>query len=109
MNEIDYGSVFGVEATDGAVMLDAAGKAKMTLWARLRVAVPYPLFERLTRLIDAHGGVVEGADYAADVVVALRLPKERAEPFAAALTELSNGGVTPEVLGEVFLPGAREI
>ena len=89
--------------------LDAAGKAKMTLWTRLRVAVPYPLFERLTRLIDAHGGVVEGADYGADVAVTLRLPKERAEPFAAALTELSNGGVTPEALGEVFLPGAREI
>ena len=88
--------------------LDAAGKARMTLWARRRVAVPYPLFERLTRLIDALGGVVESTDYGADVGVTLRLPKENAEAFAAALTELSNGGVAPEALGEVFLPGQRE-
>ena len=88
--------------------LDAAGKAKMTLWTRERVGVPYPLFERLTRLIDAHGGVTEGSEYGADVAVTLRLPRERAEPFAAALTELSGGVISPEILGTVFLPGARE-
>ena len=88
--------------------LDAAGKAKMTLWTRRRVHVPYPLLERLTRLIDAHGGVVEGSDYGAEVSVTLRLPQERAAAFGAALTELSNGGVSPEALGTVFLPGPRE-
>ncbi len=88
--------------------LDAAGKARMTRWARLRVGVPYPLLERLTRLIDAHGGITEGSDYGADVSVTLRLPQAQTEPFAAALTELSGGGVAPEPLGEVFLPGARE-
>jgi uncharacterized YigZ family protein len=88
--------------------LDAAGKARMTLWSRCRVQAPYPLFERLTRLVDAHGGVTEGADYGADVTLTLRLPRERAEAFAAALTELTNGGISPETLGEVFLPGQRE-
>ncbi len=88
--------------------LDAAGKARMMLWTRERVSVPYPLFERLTRLIDAHGGIAESSDYGADVAVTLRLPKGRTEAFSAALTELSNGGVSPEPLGEVFLPGARE-
>lgn len=88
--------------------LDAAGKARMTLWARLRVSVPYPLLDRLTRLLDAHGGVTEDSGYGADVSVTLRLPSERTEAFIAALTELSNGGVAPEPLGTVFLPGARE-
>ena len=87
--------------------LDAAGKAKMTLWTRMRVGVPYPLFERLTRLIDAHGGVAESSDYGAEVAVTLRLPQEKAELFAAALTELSGGGISPEILGTVFLPGPR--
>ncbi len=96
---------YGKSAKDA---LDAAGKAKMTLWSRLCVRVPYPLLERLTRLADAQGGVVEGSDYGADVAVTLRLPAERTEAFSAALTELSGGGVTPEALGEVFLPGARE-
>ena len=88
--------------------LDAAGKARMTLWERARVCVPYPLFERLTRLIDAHGGVVEDTAYGADVSVTLRLPRERTEAFAAALTELSNGAISPEKLDTVFLPGQRE-
>ena len=88
--------------------LDAAGKAKMTLWTRERVSVPYPLFERLTRLIDAHGGVTEGSDYGAEVSVTLRLPQSATETFDAALTELSNGGISPEMLGTVFLPGSRE-
>ncbi|MBE6910612.1 MAG: YigZ family protein [Ruminococcaceae bacterium] len=88
--------------------LDAAGKARMTRWTRLLVHVPYPLFERLGRLIDAHGGVTEGSDYGADVAVTLRLPRERAEAFSEALTELSGGGIIPETLGEVFLPGNRE-
>lgn len=88
--------------------LDAAGKAKMALWTRERVAVPYPLFERLTRLIDAHGGVAEGSDYGAEVAVTLRLPEGQTESFAAALTELSGGSISPEILGTVFLPGLRE-
>ena len=96
---------YGKSAKDA---LEAAGKARMTLWTRQRVGAAYPLFERLTRLIDAHGGVVEGTDYGADVTVTLRLPQTEAGAFAAALTELSNGGISPETLGEVFLPGQRE-
>ena len=88
--------------------LDAAGKARMTLWTRERVSVSYPLFERLTRLVDSLGGVVEGSDYGADVSVTLRLPREQGAAFEAALTELSNGGISPEMLGTVFLPGNRE-
>ena len=88
--------------------LDAAGKARMACWTRLRAAVPYPLLERVNRLIDAHGGVAEGSDYGADVSVTLRLPKEREGAFRAALTDLSNGAVVPEPLGEAYLPGPRE-
>ena len=86
--------------------LDAAGKARMTLWTRQRVTVPYPLYERFARLLDSLGGVAEGSNYGADVTVTLRLPRPRAEAFAAAVTELTNGAVAPEPLGEVFLPEA---
>ena len=96
---------YGKSAKDA---LDAAGKARMALWTRLRVSVPYPLFERLTRLIGAHGGVTEDSGYGAEVTVTLRLPRECLEAFLPALTELSNGGIAPEMCGEVFLPGARE-
>lgn len=88
--------------------LDAAGKARMTRWTRLRLSVPYPLFERVARLIEHSGGVSENSDYGAEVSVTLRLPGEGADAFLAALTELSGGGIAPEPLGEVFLPGKRE-
>ena len=87
--------------------LDAAGKARMTLWTRQRVCVAYPLFDRVTRLTEAQNGVIESSDYGADVTVTLRLPSERAEGFAAALRELTNGAAQPEELGTVYLPGAR--
>lgn len=96
---------YGKSAKDA---LDTAGRARMTLWTKLRVSVPYPLFERLTRLIDSLGGVVEGSDYGADVAVTLRLPQSQDTAFAASLTELSNGGISPEMLGTEFLPGNRE-
>ena len=86
--------------------LDAAGKARMARWARSRVRVPYPLYERLGRLLESLGGVVEDIVYGADVAVTLRLPRERADAFAAAVTELTNGAAAPEPLGEVFLPEA---
>ena len=88
--------------------LDAAGKAKMTLWDRLRVSVPYQLFERFTRLVAARGGVVEDSSYGADVVVTLRLPEGESTLFETTLTELSGGGVSAERLSSVFLPGPRE-
>ena len=88
--------------------LDAAGKARMTLWSRLSVKVPYTLLDRLTRLTEAMGGAVENSAYEAEVELTLRFPKEREEAFRAALTELSGGGVDVEILGTVFLPGERE-
>jgi len=88
--------------------LDAAGKARMRRWTRLRVACPYPLLERVQRLSEARSGVAEDSEYGAGVTLTLRLPEENAAAFAAALTELSNGTVTPETLGAVFLPGGRE-
>ncbi len=88
--------------------LDAAGVARMSLWARYRVACPYALFERFTRLLAPLGGVVEGTDYGAEIAVTLRVPKACAGELAAALTELSLGALGAELLGEAFLPGARE-
>ena len=96
---------YGKAAKDA---LDAAGKARMALWERLVVRAPYPLLERLERLAAASGGIVEKRGYGADVTLALRLLHERVPAFTAALRELSNGAVTPEPLGELFLPGERE-
>ena len=88
--------------------LDAAGIARMSLWARYRVPCPYALFERFTRMLAPLGGVVESTDYGAEIAVTLRVPEDSTDNFAAALTELSLGTISPEPLGEAFLPGPRE-
>lgn len=88
--------------------LDAAGKARMMPWSRVRVTVSYALLERLGRLTESLGGVTEDSSYGADVAVTLRLLAEKAEGFTVALTELTNGSVSPEMLGTVDLPGLRE-
>ncbi len=88
--------------------LDAAGKAGMRLWSALAVDCPYPMLERLKLLIAAHDGVLGETEFGAAVGVHFLLPKEKAESFAAALTELSAGGLAAQSEGERFLPGPRE-
>jgi len=88
--------------------LDAAGKARMRLWTRLTVDCPYPMLERLKRLIAAHSGLLEDTVFAAAVGVQLLLPSEDVGAFEAALTELSVGTMEAKNEGESFLPGDRE-
>ena len=88
--------------------LDAAGKARMQPFAVLRINCPYPLHERVLRLIDAQSGGVEKTDFAESAVLTVLLPQEKKDAFAAALTELSGGTLTAETIELRLLPGRRE-
>ncbi len=82
--------------------LDAAGLAVVRTWTRAAVRCPYPLYERVCRLAEQQGALVEDTAYAEDVTLTLLLPEGGLEHFTAALTELSAGTVAvPEILGEV--------
>ena len=85
--------------------LDAAGISRMRLWAALAVPCPYPLYERMRLLVEKCGGVVENADFGADVVLTVLLPSEDVPVFQAAATELSAGTVEILVEEEKFQPG----
>lgn len=88
--------------------LDAAGKARMRLWALLSVDCSYPMLERLKLLIAAHKGILQETQFGAAVTVRLLLPSEGVAAFEAALTELSAGTMTAKKESESFLPGERE-
>ena len=88
--------------------LDRAGKARMQPFAVLKIDCPYPLHERVLRLIDAHSGSVEKTDFAASAVLTVLLPSEKTDAFALALTELSGGALSAETVELRFLPGQRE-
>lgn len=81
--------------------LDAAGISRMRQWAMLVVPCSYALYERMRLLVEKSGGVLENADFGADVVLSVLLPAEDVDVFQGAVTELSAGTV------EVLLEGTR--
>ena len=82
--------------------LDAAGIVRMCLCREVLVRCPYNYYERVTRLVSDAGGIVESTDFADEVKLTLRFKEADEAPFASALTDLTNGAVTPVPLGERF-------
>lgn len=88
--------------------LDAAGVSRVSLWTLWDVPCTYPLLERVKLDLTAAGGVVENADYGADITLLAAFPQGGAEMFAPRLTELSAGALSMAKRGEDFRPGPRE-
>ena len=86
--------------------LAAAGVQTMALWQSLRLRCPYPLYDRVCRLLDTAGAVTEDTDFGAEVAFSLLAPPERTQELLAALRELSGGTVVPE-LGPCSFRGAK--
>ena len=85
--------------------LDAAGICRMEPWLRQTLSCPYALFERVKLLIAAQGGVLEDAQYDADIALTYRIPAGADEALHTALREASSGSVSPQLLEEVFCAG----
>ena len=82
--------------------LSDAGISRMALWQRLRILCPYPLFERMKRLLEQHEAVLRETDYGADVAMSVLVRADRAAAFADALRELTAGAVAAQKIGEEF-------
>jgi uncharacterized YigZ family protein len=82
--------------------VDAAKRVTMCPCALFMLECPYPLYERVKLLLAEHGGVTLGVDFGADITFDIRIRSESLPPFAAALTELSNGTLEPVIVGEEF-------
>ena len=82
--------------------LDAAGISVVRRWVEAELRVPYSLFERARQETEAAGGLVDGAEYGADVTLRVLLPEEKATGFTDRITELTAGGVVPAVTGVSF-------
>jgi len=71
--------------------LEAAGIAQMAEWAQLLLALPYPFYERVQRILLEYGAVTEKTDFGADIALEVFVRSERADALIAALTEVSAG------------------
>jgi uncharacterized YigZ family protein len=85
-----------------ALGVEAAGIVRMSLCSAMTCACPYGFYERMLKLIDRHGGVVEDTAFEESVKLTFRLPAETEQPFLAALTDLSSGSVTAQKTGEKY-------
>lgn len=63
-------------------------------WQRVRLTVPYPLYEPVQRLVETHQGRVEAEEFAAEVRLRLAFTVEDLPRFEADLAEATSGQVS---------------
>ncbi|NDJ85378.1 MAG: YigZ family protein [Chloroflexi bacterium] len=64
------------------------------------IEVPYHLFEQVKRLMAEYAADIDDEDFAADVTILFRIPKDNLTAFNEALLELSAGQIKPTILDE---------
>ncbi len=84
-----------------------AGVAELGRWVTVAIPCPYGLFERVKGEIAALDGLLDAADYGAEIRLTVSLPEGRESDLAARLTELSAGELHLTVLSKTTRPGAR--
>ena len=82
--------------------VENAGILRMAKWQSVTLCCPYKLFDRVKRLLEEQEAVTENIDSGAEITVSALVREDRKESFAAALTELSAGSISPEITGEKF-------
>ena len=71
----------------------------------------YPLSDQSNSVVDvlrfaaAQAGVLEDAQYGADILVTYRIPAGADEALRTALREASSGTIAPQLLEEIFCAG----
>ncbi|MGI6028028.1 MAG: YigZ family protein [Candidatus Heteroscillospira sp.] len=82
--------------------LDAAGISRMDSWDELLISCAYNQFERVRRLLEDNGAVIQNTDFGTDVLLETLLSQEKSPAFRDALTELTAGTATCDCVGSTF-------
>ncbi len=64
----------------------------------IQINTPYPLFESVRRLVQAHGGQVLEETFTQQVTVLARLPQDRLDGLQIGLQELSRGQLEAQII-----------
>ena len=78
--------------------LAAVPRAEKVATVTAMAEVTYPLLERASLLIEAHGGVTMEETFAAEITLTARFRREQYPAFADALRELSHGATEAVVV-----------
>ena len=82
--------------------LTKAGVSVERLWDRVLVPCSYSMFERLRNETERMGGVIEDADYGADVTLTVLTPEPLTKDYLLRLIEISGGKIEGEVMEQIF-------
>jgi uncharacterized YigZ family protein len=87
-------------------VVTAVRRAERVPTPTVMVELPYPLLERVRRLVTALHGQVLDEDFTSNVVITARFAVEHLLTFQSGLSELTNGTIQPEIIesGEVLMP-----
>lgn len=81
----------------------AAGELQnMVLCDKFQISCDYSFYGKLGALLGEMGAIIMGTDFSEDVTVSFALKKSEAGRFHAKLTDLSNGRVTAQCVGEEY-------
>jgi len=82
--------------------LDAAGISRMDTWDETLVSCAYNQYERVKRLLEENGAVIENTDFGADIVMETLISQEKTPSFSTALTEMTAATATCDIVGSTF-------
>lgn len=85
--------------------LEAAGTSRCASWTSMRLLCGYAMYERVKRLLESRGCLIQEQSFGEAVEVSFLSPSEAAEDCAHALSELSAGAIECVAIGEVFRAG----
>jgi uncharacterized YigZ family protein len=82
--------------------LDKAGILSVQRWNNISMTGPYSFFERLRIEIKLAGGMLDRAEYGADVKLRAVIPESNIAGFIERVNEVTGGGVEVTVTSENF-------
>lgn len=87
-------------------VITAVRRAERVSTHTVMVELPYPLLERVRRLVTARRGQMLDEDFSSNVMITARFAVEDLPAFQSGLTELSSGTLQSEIIesGEVLMP-----
>ena len=66
-------------------------------WQAVQIIVPYPHYEPVKRLVEAHHGQIEAEEFTTDVTLKLKFVVDDLPPFESALIDATRGEAILEV------------
>ena len=85
-----------------SLALDEAGIITYEPYCEFELRCGYSEYQKYSVLLSAHGAVIDGTDFTADVLVKFAIRRTSADSFVAKLTEAGYGKNVPIKVGERF-------